>query len=139
MIDNILRLSISFIGIFGLRDSLRDNVDKAVIKCHNAGVTVIMVTGDNLITASAIASECNIFPAKIKLDNLRPQDVESDPNKMTNPETRGDYIKELLKYRPHSMTGNSFYTAIGGIFCSVYHVHAQNPKQKLRKFTKKQK
>ena len=108
-----------YIGIFGLRDSLRDNVDKAVIKCHNAGVTVIMVTGDNLITASAIASECNIFPAKIKLDNLRPQDVESDPNKMTDPETRPDYIKELLKYRPHSMTGNSFYTAIGGIFCSV--------------------
>jgi Ca2+ transporting ATPase len=108
-----------YIGIFGLRDSLRDNVDKAVIKCHNAGVTVIMVTGDNLITASAIASECNIFPAKIKLDNLRPQDVESDPNKMTDPETRGEYIKELLKYRPHSMTGNSFYTAIGGIFCSV--------------------
>ena len=108
-----------FIAIFGLRDSLRDNVDKAVVKCHNAGVTVIMVTGDNLITASAIASECNIFPAKIKLDNLRPQDVESDPSKMTDPETRGDYIKELLKYRPHSMTGNSFYTAIGGIFCSV--------------------
>ena len=44
-----------------------------------------MVTGDNLITASAIASECNIFPAKIKLDNLRPQDVESDPNKMLDP------------------------------------------------------
>ena len=108
-----------YIGIFGLRDSLRDNVDKAVIKCHNAGVTVIMVTGDNLITASAIASECNIFPAKIKLDNLRPQDVESDPNKMTDPNTRGEYINELLKYRPHSMTGNSFYTAIGGIFCSV--------------------
>ena len=108
-----------YIGIFGLRDSLRDNVDKAVIKCHNAGVTVIMVTGDNLITASAIASECNIFPAKIKLDNLRPQDVESDPNKMLDPNTRGEYIKELLKYRPHSMTGNSFYTAIGGIFCSV--------------------
>ena len=108
-----------YIGIFGLRDSLRDNVDKAVVKCHNAGVTVIMVTGDNLITASAIASECNIFPAKIKLDNLRPQDVESDPSKMTDPETRADYIKELLKYRPHSMTGNSFYTAIGGIFCSV--------------------
>ena len=78
-----------------------------------------MVTGDNLITASAIASECNIFPAKIKLDNLRPQDVESDPNKMLDPNTRGEYIKELLKYRPHSMTGNSFYTAIGGIFCSV--------------------
>ena len=33
----------------------------AVLKCERAGIKVRMVTGDNKITAKAIAMECNIF------------------------------------------------------------------------------
>jgi magnesium-transporting ATPase (P-type) len=48
------------IGIVGIRDILKEGVKEAVIKCQTAGITVIMVTGDNLDTASAIAKSCNI-------------------------------------------------------------------------------
>ena len=50
-----------FIGIFCLRDILRNGIQYSVNECHQAGVSVIMVTGDNLITATSIAKECNIF------------------------------------------------------------------------------
>ena len=49
------------IGITGIEDPLRDGVRDAVAKCHRAGVTVKMCTGDNVLTARSIASQCGIF------------------------------------------------------------------------------
>lgn len=48
-------------GIFGIQDPLREGVKDSVLQCQSAGVTVRMVTGDNLITAKAIARNCNIL------------------------------------------------------------------------------
>lgn len=50
-----------FFGIIGIQDPLRVGVADAVRACQNAGVFVRMVTGDNLLTAKAIAEECGIF------------------------------------------------------------------------------
>jgi len=108
-----------FIGIFGLQDTLRPGVRQSVDRCHNAGVRVIMVTGDNLITATAIAKDCNIFPHKIDLDNLRDIDVEINPNETNDPEKKADHINKLLEIKPYAMTGNSFFASIEGIFCQV--------------------
>ena len=108
-----------FIGIVGLRDSLRKGVPESVKKCHRAGVQVIMVTGDNLITATAIAKECNIFPEKIDLDHLRERDVETNPNDTNDPSKKNQHIADLLRIQPYAMTGNSFYAAIGGLYCEV--------------------
>ncbi len=108
-----------FIGIFGLKDTIRPGVKEAVDKCHDAGVRVIMVTGDNLITATAIAKDCNIFPEKINLNNLRERDVETNPNETNDPEKKEQHIERLMEIKPYAMTGNSFYAAIEGIFCQV--------------------
>ena len=40
---------------------MRDEVPEAVRICLNAGVAVRMVTGDNLVTARAIALNCGII------------------------------------------------------------------------------
>ena len=53
-----------FLGIVGIRDPLRAGVADAVRACQNAGVYVRMVTGDNLLTARAIAEECGIYDSK---------------------------------------------------------------------------
>jgi P-type Ca2+ transporter type 2C len=50
-----------FIGVVGIMDPLRPGVTKAVEDCRKAGVFVRMVTGDNVLTAKAIATECGIF------------------------------------------------------------------------------
>jgi P-type Ca2+ transporter type 2C len=49
------------IGIVGIKDPLRPGVPEAVLDCQKAGVVVRMVTGDNILTAKAIARECGIY------------------------------------------------------------------------------
>ena len=51
----------TLIAIIGIRDVIRSEVPEAVAICQGAGITVRMVTGDNLLTARAIAKECNIL------------------------------------------------------------------------------
>ncbi|KZF26326.1 P-type calcium ATPase [Xylona heveae TC161] len=50
-----------FLGVIGIQDPLRDGVADAVFTCQKAGVFVRMVTGDNILTARAIAQQCGIF------------------------------------------------------------------------------
>jgi len=49
------------VAIFGLQDPLREEIIPSVANCRRAGVTVRMVTGDNLDTARAIAVEAGII------------------------------------------------------------------------------
>ena len=107
-----------FLACVGIRDSLRNGVKDAVIKCHSAGVNVIMVTGDNIITATAIAKDCNILGSEINLENLNPHDIEEEPELTDNPIRRDEHIKDMLLNKPQAITGNTFYVAIGGLICS---------------------
>ncbi|KAF5867308.1 plasma membrane calcium [Aspergillus alliaceus] len=50
----------TWIGVVGIQDPLRPEVPAAIEKCRTAGVQVKMVTGDNIATATAIASSCGI-------------------------------------------------------------------------------
>ena len=50
-----------FVGIVSLTDPPRDSVPFAVLKCQAAGIKVIMVTGDQPVTAAAIAKQCHII------------------------------------------------------------------------------
>ena len=52
----------TWIGIVGIQDPLRPGVHDAVLQCQKAGVFVRMVTGDNVMTARAIAEECGMGP-----------------------------------------------------------------------------
>ena len=107
----------TFIGCVGIRDSLRNGVSEAVLKCHSARVNVIMVTGDNIVTATAIAKDCNILGSEVNLDNLKPEDIEEDPDLTNDPVKREAHIQIVLKNKPKAITGNTFYTAVGGLIC----------------------
>ncbi|KAJ4963698.1 hypothetical protein NE237_023637 [Protea cynaroides] len=49
------------IAIVGIKDPVRPGVKESVAICRSAGITVRMVTGDNINTAKAIARECGIL------------------------------------------------------------------------------
>ena len=108
-----------FIACVGIRDSLRNGVKEAVAKCHSAGVNVIMVTGDNIVTASAIAKDCGILGPEVNLENLLPGDIEQEPELTDNLQKRESHIAQVLECKPKALTGNTFYTAIGGLMCST--------------------
>jgi len=47
--------------ICGIEDPVRPEVPDAIAKCRSAGITVRMVTGDNVNTARSIALKCGII------------------------------------------------------------------------------
>lgn len=55
------KFGLTCIGILGIRDIIRPEVPEAVQTCQRAGIKVRMVTGDNKVTALAIAKQCNII------------------------------------------------------------------------------
>ena len=122
------QLELVFIGIFGLKDSLRQEVKESVEKCHDASVNIIMVTGDNIITATSIAKECNILPRTVDLNDLKKYEIEKNPNEINDPELKQKHIEKLLINKPYAITGNSFYEVIGGIYCETCNEDSPNCK-----------
>lgn len=49
-----------FVGLVGLEDPLRENIQKDVIRCYNAGIRVIMITGDYPVTAKNIGQKMGL-------------------------------------------------------------------------------
>ncbi|MCX7992475.1 MAG: HAD-IC family P-type ATPase [Fimbriimonadales bacterium] len=51
-----------FIGLVGMMDPPRRGVLEAIDECHQAGIRVLMITGDHAATARAIAAQLHIAP-----------------------------------------------------------------------------
>ena len=54
---------LTLVAITGIEDPLRPGVREAVATCHRAGVTIRMRTGDSILTARLIATQCGIYTA----------------------------------------------------------------------------
>ncbi len=53
--------ALSFVGLFGMKDALRTEVASAMKQAMQAGIRVVMITGDHRVTAQAIATEAGIY------------------------------------------------------------------------------
>lgn len=79
---------LSFAGFVGIRDTLRDEVERAVEKARSAGIRVVMITGDHLLTAEAIAKEAGIYKKGDKiitgneLDEISEEDLADKINEV---------------------------------------------------------
>ncbi len=56
-----LEYDMIFIGLTGMIDPVRPEVKDAIVECRSAGITPIMITGDHINTAKAIAKELGIL------------------------------------------------------------------------------
>ncbi|GFP76430.1 cation-translocating P-type ATPase [Clostridium fungisolvens] len=58
--ETLKECSLELCGLIGLADPPRESVKEDIKTCTKAGVRVVMITGDNGITASSIAKQINI-------------------------------------------------------------------------------
>ncbi|XP_044136441.1 plasma membrane calcium-transporting ATPase 1 isoform X2 [Bufo gargarizans] len=59
--ENDILSGLTCLAVVGIEDPVRPEVPDAIRKCQRAGITVRMVTGDNINTARAIATKCGIL------------------------------------------------------------------------------
>uniref|UniRef100_A0AAQ4NPY8 Calcium-transporting ATPase n=1 Tax=Gasterosteus aculeatus aculeatus TaxID=481459 RepID=A0AAQ4NPY8_GASAC len=59
--ENDILTGLTCLSVVGIEDPVRPEVPDAIKKCQRAGITVRMVTGDNINTARAIATKCGIL------------------------------------------------------------------------------
>ncbi|PRQ36170.1 putative calcium-transporting ATPase [Rosa chinensis] len=83
---------LTLLGLVGLKDPCRPGVRKAVEDCQYAGVNVKMITGDNVFTAKAIATECGILrPGQDMLGEV----IEAVEFRHYTPEERSEKVEKI--------------------------------------------
>jgi len=78
---------LTFVGLLSLLDPPRPGVADSILQCHDAGIQVIMVTGDHPETARSIARTINIMPSRtreeeadyrgVPISEVHPNDVNA--------------------------------------------------------------
>ena len=109
---------LTFIGVQGMIDPPRPEVKEAVKECKEAGIKTVMITGDHVITAKAIASQLGILTNKSKvldgnaLSNMSVEELEDVVDDVSvfarvSPEHKLKIVK-ALQNRGHivAMTGD---------------------------------
>lgn len=77
-----IEFNLTFIGIVGMIDPPRLEVPNSIKTCKNAGIRTIMITGDHVITAKAIAQELGIYNENTQaitgteLDNMTDEELD---------------------------------------------------------------
>ncbi|KAK7358241.1 hypothetical protein VNO77_00167 [Canavalia gladiata] len=91
--EKLEEAELTLLGIVGLKDPCRPGVEAAVESCKNAGVKIKMITGDNVHTARAIASECGILDPSEGFDEE--EVVEGFQFRNYAPEERMDKVDKI--------------------------------------------
>ncbi len=91
--SDILECELHFLGLLGMIDPPRPEALKAVSLCKKAGIRPIMITGDHVITASAIAKELGILEREQKAITGKELDTLSDTKLMETLENYSVYAR----------------------------------------------
>ncbi len=76
--------NLTFVGLIGMIDPPREGVGEAIKECKRAGIKTIMITGDHIITAKAIAKNLGILSSDDlaitggELDNISDRELEKN-------------------------------------------------------------
>ncbi|KAI1710590.1 e1-E2 ATPase domain-containing protein [Ditylenchus destructor] len=108
------------VAICGIQDPVRDEVPEAIEQCRKAGITVRMVTGDNVNTARAIAIQCRILEPGddfLVLEGREFNERIRDPETGKVSQTKLDEIWPRLRVLARAQPADKF-TLVKGIIDS---------------------
>jgi P-type Ca2+ transporter type 2C len=80
---------LTFLGFLAMKDVLRAEVKEAMVRAHEAGIRIVMITGDHKVTARAIAREAGIFSpgdellTGVDIDNMTDEELSRALAKVT--------------------------------------------------------
>jgi len=117
--DNVIANMTCFC-IVGIEDPVREEVPDAIRKCQRAGITVRMVTGDNINTARAIATKCGIIKPNDNFLVLEGRDFNKMIRDPHTSEVRQDLLDKIwprLRVLARSQPVDK-YTLVKGIIDS---------------------
>ena len=81
---SLLEQELNFVGLIGMIDPPREGVKEAVATCKKAGIKTVMITGDHIKTATAIAKNLGILKQNdiaitgAELDKIADEDLEKN-------------------------------------------------------------
>ena len=113
--DEEIENGMIFLGLQGMIDPPRDEVPQAVEDCRNAGIDVVMATGDDKNTAKAIGKDIGFSGEALESKELEGLDLEEDRDRICDTEvfarvTPEDKVKILKAHQDQgknvAMTGN---------------------------------
>src|SRR5690625_6179074 len=86
--STFLEKDLTFIGLYGLRDPPRKEVMSAIMECREAGIKTVMITGDHVKTARAIANQIDLLPENglilegFELNDMSTADLRSEERRV---------------------------------------------------------
>ena len=103
-----------FLGLTGMIDPPKPEVKGAIAKCEEAGIRVVMITGDHKLTAQAIARQVGLNDRAItgeELENMNDEKLKDvarhiDIYTRVNPEHKVRILSALYNYNIVAMTGD---------------------------------
>jgi magnesium-transporting ATPase (P-type) len=96
----------------GIRDNNRPDVPDAIRKCHHAGITVRMVTGDNINTAIAISKDVGIIEPH---QSAECKNVAAHYRKLVQEKEEECKLGVINGENPIALEGEIFRVICGGI------------------------
>ncbi len=88
--ENTINDDIVIIGLVGIRDDVRPEAKEAIEEVQNAGIQVVMITGDRLETAVAIAKDAGLLQSESDLafSSAQLNEMSDDALKAVIPQIR---------------------------------------------------
>ena len=118
LVSEEIENGLTFLGLVGMIDPPRPEAKEAVKICRQAGIKPVMITGDHVVTATAIAKELGIFVdgdlaiTGAKLDLMSDEELDAQVEKISvyarvSPENKIRIVKAWQrKGQVVSMTGD---------------------------------
>jgi len=114
----------TFVGLVGVRDPPRPECKASIRDCRQAGVSVIMITGDNQETAEAISRDLGIIPSE---GDISKRSLTGKEFEVLSEDDKLKVLKTMVNHKGSTNAAN------GGVFSRTEPKHKQMIVKLLRK------